>query len=215
MGFDVTFHPVSESQLQRYLADVLADHSVAEQRAAELAPDPKERDVILKLYNAMPNWVKERIPIANSFAMGAAIIAGFLHPYWYARGTAFTFLAEERLPEMVDVFVPLGKVIPALGGLPDRSRGMIRGNESASGLIPADGIKKASELLESLGQRRGRGGLSLLETVVDEEGLSSLRAVLEYCSANNLGMIEASDVVVPISSQCLTKYSNLRESGLL
>ncbi|HEY2585972.1 MAG TPA: hypothetical protein VGI81_09445 [Tepidisphaeraceae bacterium] len=215
MGFDVTFHPIGGAELQRFLFDVIADGSLAEHRAAELAKTPKERDTVLKLYRAFPNWIAEKAPVGSSFAFAAAIVAGFLHPYWYARGTALTFLAEGCVPELADVFVPLGRVAPGvLADAPDRHRGMIWGNDSASGLIPADRITSVRHLLESLADRPGRGSLSLLETIVDEDALESLRAALQYCAAHNLGMIEASDVVVPFSGQCLTRYTNLRATFL-
>lgn len=211
MGFDVTFHPIRQDELQRFIFDVIADGSLANERATELTKVSKERNAVLKLYRAFPQWVSERVPVGTSFAFAAAIIAGFLHPYWYARDMALTILAEGRVPEMADFFVPLGRVAPrVLADAPDRRRAMIWGNESASGFIPADRIASIRQLLESLADRPGRGSLSLLETIIDEEALGSLRAVLQYCEAHNLGMIEATDVVVPISGQCLTKYANLR-----
>jgi len=213
MGFDVTFHPIGADQLRHFLFDVLDDGSLAAARAAELSAEPKHRKVLDQLYESFPEWLAGRgdPPVGNSFAVVAAVIAGFLHPYWYARGTALTFLAEEHLPEIKSLFVPLGRLGPGpLAALPDESRGMIYGNESASGFIPPQKIARAQELLESLGDRPGRAGLSLLETAVDEEGVESLQAALLYCRERGLGMVEAADVVVPIADHCVTNFENMR-----
>lgn len=213
MGFDVTFHPIGTNQLRRFLFEVIEDSSLSETRAAELSSDPKKRKGLLALYKVFPEWLAGGgdPPLGNTFAVAAAVIAGFLHPYWYSRGTALTFLAEEHVAEMKEVFVPLGQVVPGrLSELPDASRGMIYGNESASGFIPPDRVMRAQELLQSLADRPGRAGLSLLETLVDEDGLESLRAAMKYCLERGLGMIEASDVVVPIADECMTEFENLR-----
>jgi hypothetical protein len=211
VGFDVTFHPVRADELRRYLFDVIADGSLAEHRAGELATAAKHRNLLLKLYGSFPEWLAEPAPVPNTFAFAAAIVAGFLHPYWYARGTAFTLLAEGHVPEMAGLFVPLGQMAPGrLSSVPDRSRGLFRGNESASGFVPPERIARAQELLESLADRPGRGPLSMLETLVDEESLESLRAVTRYCREHGLGLVEATDLVVPFSGECVSNYDNLR-----
>jgi hypothetical protein len=149
------------------------------------------------------------VTLERSFA--AAILAGFLHPYWYARGQALTFLAEEHAPELAGLFVPIGKVAQGkLSALPDRKHAMIFGNESASGFIPPERIEFVMGILDALAEQPGRGGLSLLETVLDDEGLESLRSALNYCRTHGLGMIEASDVVVPAADQCISDFGNLR-----
>jgi hypothetical protein len=212
MGFDVTFHPISKDQLQHFFFDVLDDPSKADARAKELAADAKRRKVISKLYKALPKCLEDDdATVGTDFAVGAAIIAGFLHPYWYARGDAITFLAEKHEPKLVKLFVPLGKVTKSkISRLKDTTRGLIWGNESASGFIPPKNIAKVDAILDDLANQPGRGGLSKLETVVGDESLESIRAVLTYCRQNNLGMIEAADIVVPIANQCVTDFNNMR-----
>jgi len=211
MGYDITFHPIGMDELQHFFFDVVDDASKAKSRAKEISKDPKRQQVVLKLYQAFPIFIQTKMPIGASFCFGAAVIAGFLHPYWYARGHALTFLAENHLPEFAKLFVPLGQVgKSSLSEMADKSRGLIRGNESASGVIPPARIAKAQNLLESMAHLRGTAGLPLLETALDADSLDSLRAALAYCRAKKLGMIEASDVVVPLTNQCMTDDKNLR-----
>ena len=210
MGFDVTFHPIGEKELRHFFFDVLADPTLATERAAELCPDAKKRKKVAQVYRALPQFVARREPV-TAFGVCAAIVSGFLHPYWYARGQAFSLLDRKQVPEVLGLFVPLGKLgSDILSKLSDPSDGRFLGNESASGLIPADRIARAEQLLEALNTRPGPDALPILATAFDEDGLESLRAALHYCRSNRLGMIEASDVVVPIADKCCTDESNLR-----
>ena len=52
--------------------------------------------------------------------------------------------------------------------------------------------------------------LFFLDTALDADSLDSLRAALAYCREKKLGMIEASDRVVPLTNQCMTDDTNLR-----
>jgi len=162
-------------------------------------------------HKALPQWLAAKEQVGSSFALGAAIIAGFLHPFWYARGQALSFVAEKHVPEAADLFVRLGDVAPRLHSeLPDSSRGLIKGGESASGLIPPERIEAVDRLLRRMEEMPGTGGRTLLQTAFDADGLASLRAALAYCRVKKLGMIEASDIVVPFSGESLTEIKNMR-----
>jgi hypothetical protein len=136
MGYDLTFHPVSIDGLRRFLFDVVEDGSLAAARSKELTSDMHRQAELLRLYQTFPYVFRLKMSVGGSFAYCAAIIAGYLHPYWYARGAALTFIAEQHVPAVAELFVPLGKLIPSrISDLPDPSHGMIHGNESGSGLI--------------------------------------------------------------------------------
>jgi hypothetical protein len=121
-------------------------------------------------------------------------------------------LTKKLVPEAAALFTPLGQVVPGskISDLPDPSGGRFLGNESASGPIPPERIEAAEALLESLATRPSADGRPLLETAFDADGLASLWAALRYCRENGLGMIEASDVVVPVGGECYTDQANMR-----
>lgn len=211
MGFDVTFHPIGRDQLDHYFFDVLADPALGRERSREISADPERQAVVLQLYRAFPRFRAMNQPVGSSFAFGAAILAGFLHPFWYARGQGFSMLPRSRVPEAAGLFVPIGQITASkLTGLPDPSHGLIRGNTSASGFMPPHKVAEAEALLGSLAERVGDDGRPLLEAFFDEDGLGSLHAALRYCREHDLGMFEASDVVVPLSNECYTDHANMR-----
>jgi len=210
MGFDVTFHPISLKELKYFFFDVLEDPGIAAGRAAEITRVPRLQRNALKVYKMLPVLVRERDPLP-SFGLCAAVVAGFLHPFWYARGQGFSLLPPDQVPEAPALFVSLDKLgSTTLNGLPNPSHGGFLGNESGSGWIPDDRIAAAERLLESLKTRLGSDGLPIIRTAFDEDGLESLGAALGYCRSKQLGLIEAADVVVPISNRCVTDESNLR-----
>jgi hypothetical protein len=211
IGFDVTFHPIATEELHYFFFDVIADSALAKPRSSQVSTDPKRQAVVNKLYKAFPHWLAAREQVGSSFAFGAAIIAGFLHPFWYARGQGLSFLLRRSVLESPELFVPLGRIVQSrLTDLPDTSCGLIRANESASGYIPPDRILLAQNLLNSLATRTDDDGRTILDLAFDSDGLKSVRAALHFCAEKNLGMIEASDVVVPISNDCFTDQANMR-----
>jgi hypothetical protein len=52
MGWDITFHPISERELQRFVFDVLDTPSLLHARIAELCPRPEDQDDIRPRFKA-------------------------------------------------------------------------------------------------------------------------------------------------------------------
>ncbi len=52
MGYDVTFHPISRNELQRFFLDVLDSPDLAEARAAEISDAPDKRFALKRIYQA-------------------------------------------------------------------------------------------------------------------------------------------------------------------
>ncbi len=178
MGYDVTFHPVGQGELDHFVFDVLDDPSLGAARAAEITKHPDSRELIESLYADLPAGLAA--PEEMEFI--CACIAGFLHPYWYARGQALSSLLPPPL------FTPMPKI--ARGRLASIS------NSSRGGFIEPHKLT----LIESL----------LPAHQLDEQAIDSLRRAIRYAQSRNLGLIEASDVVMPIADSCQSSFENLR-----
>lgn len=216
MGFDVTFHPIAQEEIRRYIFDVLDDSSLAEGRVNELAKNKAHRNHLLKLYRLFPNWKSDsKLRVNNTLGFATAICAGFLHPFWYARDGGISLLAEDKVPELKALFTDLMKIEGApLAAHYGSSFPLLNGNESASGLIPADQVSALRKAIDSLKSKPGRMGLSFLETVMDQDAIAALEKVTAYCQKHNLGLIEACDIVVPISGASLTNSANMHAAFL-
>jgi hypothetical protein len=215
MGLDITIHPIGRAELDYWLFDVVADPSLARRRSSEISDELEKRAIVAQLYEQFPEWLGSGDDLDQTFAFGAAILAGFLHPYFYARGQALSLLPPNRVPEISGLFVPLSAL--SAGRLPraeDPSGGLITGNYSASGFLEPGRIAEASALLAALATRDGTRGNSLLDESFDEDGLRALRAALRFVADHDLGLIEAADVVTPLAGEGHTDLSNMRAAFL-
>jgi hypothetical protein len=204
MGFDVTFHPVSPADLQRYCFDVASDPELARVRVAEIAASQgKQRDLFDGVLSRLPEFVEEQRQGASQFgstvAMAAAAVAGYIHPFWYARGCALSFVCDKR-PEVARLITPLPELAAGpIAELSDETGGLLSSNYTAGGVVLPEALPKLAELVEE----------GAFESF-DEDCLDSLRRAIAYARERGLGLMEATDLVVPFSGEAYTDTDNLR-----
>lgn len=202
MGYDITFHPVSEKELRYYFFDVVENHDLAEVRAHELAKSEYDYEWLLGIYNNFPDWLHSQEEIEPTFAYAAAAVAGFIHPYWYLRGQALTFLDTKH--PIVSLFVPLTELGgPKLASLGPEAT-IISRNYSASGYLPHNRLDELQQLLSESDVE--------VSEIFSERGKESLQVTIKYAKENGLGFIEASDICT-IDGESATYEPNLRNHG--
>lgn len=93
MGYDITFHAISQHELKRYVFDVLRDPSLVDERTAEITSNHEKQERIKSaIYreSLLPWFINGKDgdgdPITNynfahTIAFGIAILSGYLHPY--------------------------------------------------------------------------------------------------------------------------------------
>lgn len=208
MGYDITFHPISKMELKKYFFDVIEDPKLAAKRAVEISKDKNMQELALKIYGLLGDWKKGlaagEFTFSNSFAYGAAIIAGILHPYWYSRDRCVSFLGDKDiffrrfLESLCDVSPKTFK------GLKDESEGMILENYVGGGYIDNSKLKELKDAL--LNPKYGR----IVGDFKQPDDLKALLKAVEYALAHKTGILEASEIVVPLENQCATNIENLR-----
>ena len=210
MGFDVTFHPVSKEDLKRFLVDVIEDPKLIGARLNELSKDEAaRRDIRTGIYDKFPDWLSEfedggDVTFEGTFAFAAAALAGYRHPYWYARGSAVAFLLEVA-PHLGGFFVPLGRQFKGpIAKLPDYSGGLISQNYTASGFVEPQRLPDLKKALAELAANKK------LFQVFDEAGFDAVSRAIDYALPKGLGLMEATDLVVPISNETFTEPANMR-----
>lgn len=198
MGYDITFHPISEAQMDAWyfsLLDSLAkgDTSRLEAVAEEAGMDPfyinKYRDLMKYAAGTPPS---ERFETTHGFYMAVV------------QGTAVSFMAEEY-PMMERYITPWKDILPE-GILPPAQQGIVE-NYSAGVYLSAEQVK---ELLSDY-----EGNKEVREAVDDyfmENGAVLLKA-LRDAAENEAGMLEATDVVEvePLDLKKTTSYSDLNQ----
>lgn len=214
MGYDITFHPVSLDDLRYFVFDVADQPDLAESRAAELARDDVEVTQILDLYGLFPTWMEKaqtgQAGVAETFAFACAAIAGYRHPFWFARGCACAFLLP-MAPELAGLFQPVPTIATgAVSILPDPSGGVLPGNNAAGGILPRDRFDDLRTILEELSEQPGEFAPSALHDVFGKAGLDALERALSYATENELDLIEASEVVIPAQPKTYTRFDHMR-----
>ncbi|MCG7547386.1 hypothetical protein [Pseudoalteromonas sp. Of7M-16] len=211
MSYDVTFHCISKKEIQRYVFDILEHPGMLQSRAAEVSSDSEVQEQFLELFNEfiIPWYMNESTPsgdpitaenFAAYFSFAIASVAGFLHPYWYARNSAICFLAE-KIPSIHTLFQSFSALENSpLAKFDTDTSILMSGNYSASGVLQNVGTFKGW-VLENQNN---------IAELIDEDGLDSLLRALNYCIDNGLYLIEATEIVVPISGECQSNYGNLR-----
>src|SRR5262245_38924448 len=200
MGFDVTFHPVRLDVEGKVIRDLLLSKTTPK-KVAKALPNCKDdlpQMVEENLANLVKNETNEYLACFASY--NTAMLAGYLRPYWYARGQAISFYLEQHR-DQTNVFTSFLKWLgEPFSNRADPTNGLIFDNWSGSGVITSP-----SEFLEWF-SRQNFGEL------FDEEGLEAVRQCANCCIARGWHMLEATDVYGP-SGFC-TNPDNVRPPHL-
>ena len=115
MGYDVSFHPISPEEMQEwYFTPLSWVQQGQEEKVLALAAQNGIEDFYAEKYldtlrvgaGTEPDELFDK-----SHGFYIAVIQGFFRDYYYTRGSAFSFLAEEK-PEYARYFTPWAQVTP-------------------------------------------------------------------------------------------------------
>lgn len=236
MGFDITYHPISKEEIKKYCLNVVIDPGLAEETKNLLTKKQEEREQILdpifkemqKAKTSIMETLKrvqnrEEIDDENkklSYQYGripycCAAIAGFLHPYFYARGACLAFLCEkeeyftkylESIYDIKPVFYNAGDKTATYE--PRMSSAIyILENYKGGGYVA---YEKLNELKKDLLDPK-------FKKVIDKyfgKEKGAILETIEYCLKKKIGFIEASDIVVPLDNKFTSAPQNLRAAFL-
>lgn len=202
MSFDITIHPIGQLELQRFVFDVVTNPQLAKARANEIASDANSQEKIMRLYGMFEKWRSGEEDCSCPFGWAAAVIAGHVHRYWYARNECLSFANDT-----IRLFEPLAAFGPnELKAWPNASNRRIESNYSASGLIPVERFGIVRQILSSGAVKpRGNGRMQPFT----QEAVESYTAALEYAEQRGLMLIEAAEIVIPLESKCYSLEANL------
>jgi hypothetical protein len=202
MGFDVSYHPVSEAELKEWYFDALTDETMVDIliERFEIASFCRQRyqDIVQAGRDTAPNQSFDK-----THAFYAAVVQGFFRTYFYIRGGAFTFVLEEK-PEYRGYTMPWAEILGREITQPVKNQ--IVENYCGGVYIPAGQVTRLLADITSSEQVRA----DLLK-VFGEGTLDVFVLALEYAQENGLGLLEATEVVEPdpLDLENSLTYSNL------
>lgn len=202
MGFDISYHPIKEQEIQEWYFDLLQDDSTLE----ELSQKHQMDDFYIEKYKDTLNVAKQTLPTAifdKTHGYFLAVIQGFFRTFFYTRGSAFSFLMQEN-PLFKKYTTPWQEVLTV--ELPNPIFNEISENYS-SGVYMS-----AANVVELLADYQSNDSLKKeLDDFYSHGRINVFIRALTYAKEHNLGLLEATEVIEPnpIDLNESTCYSNL------
>ena len=212
MGFDISFHPVDPKQLQTFVFDIYSDPSLAETRISYISANSDDQDFLrTHIYGVLPRF-RQQLEAGSGFddsiAFLTAAIAGYLHPYWYSRGGCLSFLVE-KIPELSSILCSVSTINPEpFANVTEKGSGRILANYTGGGYVMPNRIEELKTILSSRKYARIRN------QILGKSNWVSLQNALSYCLTHKLGLMEASDIFVPLSGKTPSNPENFRAAHL-
>ena len=215
MGYDVSYHPINESEIRQWYFDALksareGDWSVAQRLTKEYGiEDFYAQKYIDTLKIALETKDDESFSTSHGYILAA--VQGFFRKYFYTRGTAFGFLADEH-GEFKRYLSDISGVIPP--EIKAKFTGEFDGNYSSGAFISAANLAKFWQDYnadENIKQK------------VDEfyaQNLPAFLSAVKFSVENGYGLLEATDVIIPNpidlnDSECYSNLFNCDPQGAL
>ena len=193
MGYDVSFHPISPEEMREwYFTPLTWIQQGQEEKVLALAAQYGIEDFYAEKYLdtlRVGAETESNELFDKSHGFYIAVIQGFFRDYYYTRGSAFSFLAEEK-PEYERYFTSWGQVTPV----------------SFPNSMQKDQVM---QLLKDMEQ--DPKVCEDLERIWSNGQIAVLKKALSAAAELGTGLLEATEVVEPnpISPNESTSYSNL------
>ena len=205
MGYDVSFHPISPEEMREwYFTPLTWIQQGQEEKVLALAAQYGMEDFYAEKYlNTLRVGAETEADelFDKSHGFYIAVIQGFFRDYYYTRGSAFSFLVEQK-PEYARYFTSWEQITPVSFQNPMQNR-IIENYCSGVYLSPDQVI----QLLKDMEQ--DPKVLEDLEGLWSNGQIAVLKKALSAAAKSGVGLLEATEVVEPnpISPNESTSYS--------
>ena len=207
MGYDVSFHPISPDEIQEwYFTPLTWIQQGQEEKVLALAAQYGIEDFYAQKYLdtlRVGAETESNELFDKSHGFYIAVIQGFFREYYYTRGSAFSFLLEEK-PDYARYFTPWAQVVPT--AFPNPAENRIVENYCSGVYLSPDQVM---QLLKDMEQ--APKVCEDLERIWSNGQIAVLKKALSAAAELGAGLLEATEVVEPnpISPNESTSYSNL------
>ena len=207
MGYDVSFHPISPDEIQEwYFTSLTWIQQGQEEKVLALAAQNGIEDFYAEKYLDTLRVGAETESdelFDKSHGFYIAVIQGFFREYYYTRGSAFSFLLEEK-PDYARYFTPWAQVVST--AFPNPAENRIVENYCSGVYLSPDQVM---QLLKDMEQ--DPKVCEDLERIWSNGQIAVLKKALSAAAELGAGLLEATEVVEPnpIYPNESSSYSNL------
>jgi len=211
MGYDITYHPISEHEIQEWYFEPLNDPSKIDKICSHLNVHEVYREKFKKIIlEAQTTSTNDFFDKTHGYYI--AIVQGFIRTFYYTRGSAFSFLIKKE-PQFNSYINQWEKIL--LTPVKNPIKNKISENYSSGIYIPAGQVVRI--LSDYYINEKVK---TKLDEFYSHGRISVFLNALEFCRENNLGLLEATEVIVPHpidlnKSICYSNLFNCDKQGAL
>ncbi len=202
MGYDISYHPIKEREIQEWYFDALKNENVIDEQSKKYGIEDfykeKYKDTISIAKTTDPNESFDK-----SHGYYIAVVQGFFRKHFYLRGSAFSFLIGQE--SIFERYTKKWQDILSFE-IKNPIHNSIIENYCSGVFIPADQVQK---LLNDYKTNDEIG--SSLDNFYSNGHIKVFLKALEFAKENNMGLLEATEVLEPnpLDLENSVSYSNL------
>lgn len=201
MGWDISYHPISEKQIEDWYFDVLDNQNLIEQLASENNIEDFYKDKYAETIKIGAQTKADDV-FDKSHGYYIAVVQGFFQKFFYTRGSALSF---SETPLLEKYFKKWEEFLPNEKRIKNVNNQIIE-NYCSGVYIPKDKVIELIDDYDSEPEIRQE-----LDQLFSDNRIHVFLKALNFAKDNSLGILEATEVIEPNpidlnSSSC---YSNL------
>jgi hypothetical protein len=210
MGWDISYHPIAAEEIRSVYFKGIEDVDHYKFLSKQFAMDDFYTEQ-LRIRFEEARKLEQSVPFNKGHAFCAAIVSGFLRKHWYLRGSAFSFLMDD---DLFTKYVTDWKTLVPPGFAERTFENQLTENYCGGVFIAnaalcqlREDYKTDEEIKSKMDETFSHGRLAVFWLAVD------------YAIENNLGLLEASEVIEPNpfdlnSTRSLTNLMNCELDGV-
>ena len=207
MGYDISYHPISEAEINDWYFDALNNEIRIDKFATDFKIDLQNKEQY-KLVIKIAREVPETDLFDTKHGYYIAVTQGFFRKYFFTRGSSFSFLTDE-----IPVFNSYTKKWQDIlcYEIKNPVNNKLISNYSSGVYLP---LNKITALLNDY--KTNSEIKSQLDNHFSSGRIDVFIKALNFCIENQVGLLEASEVVEinPLDLQNSASYSNLGNCDL-
>jgi hypothetical protein len=202
MGWDITYHPIADSEIRGLYFRALEDATLVEPLQQQFRIEPFYMEQLQERIDEARS-ISADVPFEKGHALYLAIVAGHLRRYHYLRGSALSFFIDD--PVVARYFADWRQLVPPQWA--DAAAGNhLRENYGGGVFITHDRLKQMRADYAADNDLRAR-----LHELFSDGRLAVFWSVVDDAIGKGCGLLEASEVVEPnpMDLNASTSMSNL------
>jgi len=198
MGYDISWHPITVEQINKWYFDVLENSNLANKLKVRIPNDQlkyeSQREEFEKFYlEKYKKVIESAKTMEGSFnqthAYNIALVQGFFEEFFYTRGSAISFIMDDNF---IDKYTTSWQKISPKKYLINFEQDSLDGNYSGGVYLSALQVKK---LLQDY--REDENIKAILNQEFSHGRIDIFLQALNFAQKRNLGLLEATEVVEP------------------